>query len=107
MGTAGVSQTDLALFWLGVRRAMRNQIENKELASSLGVPTQFGRQTWVEEFAQISTQLVNDHDHDKDYKRFEISVFACGNHVLTQSLEEACAANTNKRVLMRLYAEEF
>jgi predicted ferric reductase len=105
--TASVSQTDLSLFWLGVQRAMRSQGDHKELAASLGVPTQFGRPKWDEEFAQIATQLMSSHGHDKDKERFEISVFACGNPMLTESLEKACAANTSSRVMMRLYAEEF
>jgi predicted ferric reductase len=106
IATEDVSKEAVSLFWLGIQRAMRNQNKNKELAAMLGVPTQFGRPDWDQEFRHISNKLQKSEDMMMD-ERFEISVFACGNPMLTESLEKACAANTDKNVKMRLYAEEF
>mmetsp|Transcript_114147 Transcript_114147/g.333696 ORF Transcript_114147/g.333696 Transcript_114147/m.333696 type:complete len:791 (-) Transcript_114147:79-2451(-) len=105
--TEDVSETELSLFWLGVQRATRRRRESGELAAMLGVPTQFGRPDWEQELAHVSAELRKARKKDEDHKRFEISVFACGNPMLTKSLEDACAANTNRKVVMRLYAEEF
>jgi len=103
--TEDCSAAGIALFWLGVQIAM-DKFESKELASELGAPTQFGRPNWVKEF----TGIVNDLGLKKAHYRaepVEISVFACGNVMLTNSLEEACDAMKDDEVQFRLYAEEF
>lgn len=94
---------ELALLWQGVEIAI-SEFDSKELAAELGVPTQFGRPKWPEEFGGVYQDLTRKFGESMD---MDIAVFACGNKMLTESLEEACTACTDSRVMFRLYAEEF
>jgi len=99
--TGDCSATEIALFWLGVQIAV-TKYKSEELSKELGAPTQFGRPNWTKEFSDHVNKLSKKIAGD-----IEVSVFACGNQMLVNALEESCATLTDKRVKMRLYAEEF
>jgi predicted ferric reductase len=94
---------EIALFWLALEVAL-NKFESPELASELGVPTQFGRPKWGKEFTSYAKELTEKLGENVE----EVAVFACGNMMLVQSLEEACVeVSTESETKFRLFAEEF
>jgi NADPH oxidase len=116
----GISAAELALFWHGVRVAMASGA--KELAASVGVPTQFGRPNWETEFVDMATAIeTDDHammargnkdgrgapDHHTPQHRRSVGVYICGNDKLVKSLEHAAVQVSNKDIEFKLYAEEF
>jgi predicted ferric reductase len=92
---------ELTLLWMGVEIAL-SKFGATELAVELGIPTQFGRPKWEQEFTSCYEDLKGKHG-----ERLDIGVFACGNAMLTASLEEACSEASDSNVSFRLYAEEF
>jgi len=92
---------EIALLWMGVEIAL-SKFESHELAHELGIPTNFGRPNWEKEFKDRYKELKQKHGEALD-----VAVFACGNKMLTNSLEEACSAVTDSMVSFKLYAEEF
>jgi len=104
--TEDCTAAEIALFWLGVQMALRPGNSSKELATELGAPSQFGRPNWCKEFGTHINELKKKHGSQAD-EHLEVSVFACGNQMLVASLEEACAATTDAKMQVRLFAEEF
>jgi len=102
--TEDCSAAEVALFWLGVQIALSTH-KAKSLAGELGAPTQFGRPNWNKEFDAHVKEITKKHGASGE--ELEISVFACGNQMLVNSLEEACSATTNAKMVVRLFAEEF
>lgn len=48
-----------------------------------------------------------EESKQKHGELLDVAVFACGNAMLTKSLEEACSALTDSIVPFKLYTEEF
>jgi predicted ferric reductase len=92
---------ELALLWMGVEIAM-TKFESPELEKELGIPTQFGRPKWNNEFFTYTQELKK-----KFGQKLDVSVFACGAQVLTDALEEACQAVSDGQLNLQLFAEEF
>jgi predicted ferric reductase len=103
--TEDCSAVEIGMFWVGVQVAL-TKLSSKELGSELGAPTQFGRPNWQKEFAAHAEELKKKHDASGG-DALEISVFACGNQMLVNSLEEACGNMTDVKMQFRCFAEEF
>jgi len=100
--TEAWDEKEVGLLWLGVEIAL-SEFGAKELAEEMGVPTQFGRPKWEQEFGAHAKDLKQKHGIGE----LEVSVFVCGNMMLVNALEEACSEVSNTKTQFRLYAEEF
>jgi predicted ferric reductase len=108
-----VSAAELALFWHGLRVAMASGA--KELAASVGVPTQFGRPNWEKEFVEMAAEIqtqdnkapVKRGEHMPEVTQRTIGVYICGNDKLVKSLDHAAVTVSNSDVQFKLFAEEF
>jgi len=97
------SAAEQALFWIGIQVALGLKPESA-LAEELGAPTQFGRPNWKKELGNHYKELQKHHQKGQ---KMEIGVYACGNNMLVQSLQEACDCLDTDEVDFRLFAEQF
>jgi len=96
------SAAEAALFWIGVQVALR--LDSQSVVQELGAPTQFGRPNWKKELGDRYKELVK---YQKKGEKMEIGVYACGNNMLVQSLEDACDSLDSDEVDFKLFAEQF
>eukprot|EP00931_Biecheleriopsis_adriatica_P101134 TRINITY_DN76344_c0_g1_i1.p1 TRINITY_DN76344_c0_g1~~TRINITY_DN76344_c0_g1_i1.p1 ORF type:complete len:828 (+),score=153.29 TRINITY_DN76344_c0_g1_i1:84-2567(+) len=97
--------TEVAMFWMGTQVALLYS-NAKALSRELGAPTQFGRPNWKKELGKHYEELLEKGARVPG-EVMKIGVFACGNKMLTDSLEEACDALDTEEVDFRLFAEQF
>lgn len=100
--TSGWNEQELGLLWLGIEIAL-SEFESAELEHEMGVPTNFGRPKWADEFRSVAKDVRAKHPSDTN----DISVFVCGPPVLVNSLEEAASEVSTSKTKIRVYAEEF
>jgi predicted ferric reductase len=107
-----VSAAELALFWHAVRCALANGA--KSISRSIGVPTQFGRPNWQNEFVDFASTVdykaaaAKHHKHPGAYPNaVEVGVYICGNVHLQKGCEEAAIKCNNHEIEFKLFIEEF
>jgi len=104
--TGECSAAEVAMFWMGTQVALKNP-SGKSLANELGAPTQFGRPDWNKELTNRYLEL-KEKGFAVSGEEMQIGVFACGNALLVQALEEACdTQDIPDEVDFRLFAEQF
>lgn len=107
--TAECKAEEVALFWIGAQVAL-SFYKCEGLAKELGAPTQFGRPDWMKELGTHTQDLLKKRSAPREgekLEKLEVSVFACGNTMLVQSLEDACDALDSDEAELRLFAEQF
>lgn len=101
--TADCNAAEVALFWSGLEVALSKFVDSDQLASELGVPTQFGRPDWTVEF----TSRIKELREKPGIDGLKVAVFVCGKPVLVDALNDAIVTVNDDNTKLRLYAEEF